>query len=304
MEQSTALDVIFSYLPPRLRLPLERARVLYESRSQEVTLRVGRPMCIYTDHHILYPDLRGTVTEDITDDLLYVTEEELHDILMKLCDYSVYARNNEINHGYLTIAKGIRVGLCGTAIHTDREVSGMKHITTLSFRIPREVKKCADEIIRLIDPSRGVLVCGPPSSGNTTLIRDMARRLSYRYRVTLADERAELSAPCGSSCGYDVGLSDVYVHMPKSTAIVNSVRSLAPDIIVCDELGDRRDAEAIRYALRCGVSFIATVHAADMDDLRTRSVTASLLAKGAFRYIVFLSGRSCPGKVNYIYEWR
>ena len=303
MESQKPLDVILYYLPPRLRLPLERSRLLYEATAHELTLRIGRPLCVYLDGQICYPTQNGMITDDIHDPMI-VTQEDVRDTLLKLCDYSVYARQDEIRHGYLTIRQGIRVGLCGTAVHTNESVNGLKDITTLSFRVPREVNNCADELLDLVDAARGVLICGPPSSGKTTLIRDMARQLSYHYRVTLVDERTELSAPGGTQYGYDVGLSDVYVRMPKDQAIINSVRSLAPDIIVCDEIGDAKDARSIRYALRCGVAFIATVHAADVDDLRSRPVTASLLNSGAFQYLVFLNGRNCPGQVSRIYEWR
>lgn len=304
MEVQSALDVIFSYLPPRLRLPLERSRLLYENQLHEITLRSDRPVCIYQDHHMLFLSTSGEVTEAIPHDPLTVSVQDVRDTLLKLCDYSFYARCDEIRHGYLTIRQGIRVGLCGTAVHTESSVSGLKHISTLSFRIPREVKGCADEVLELVAPNSGVLVCGPPSSGKTTLIRDMARQLSYHYRVVIADGRGELSSPCEGQYGYDVGLADVYVNMPKDQAIVNSVRSLAPDLIICDELGDESDIQAIRYALRCGVSFICTVHASSLADLRVRPATASLLSSGAFGYLVFLDGRDHPGRVRRVCEWR
>jgi len=304
MDSQTPLEVILSYLPPRLRLPLERTRLQYDQRAQEITLRVNRPLCVYMQNRILFLSLSGVLEERMTQDSLIVTEQEVRDTLLKLCNYSVYARHDEMRYGYLTIREGIRVGLCGTAIHTDQSVKGLKDITTLSFRVPCEVKHCADDLLRMIDASRGVLICGPPCSGKTTLIRDMARQLSYQYRVTVTDERGELSASCGFQHGYDTGLADIYVRMPKSEAIINSVRSLSPDIIVCDELGDERDAHAIEYALRCGVSFIVTVHASCRDDLRIRPVTASLLSKGAFCYLVFLNGRSHPGQIVSIDEWR
>ena len=304
MDSQTPLEVILSYLPPRLRLPLERACLLYDNRAHEITLRVDRPLCVYMQSRVYFLSQAGVLEEDASRDPVIVTELEVRDTLLKLCDYSVYARHDEIRHGYLTIRQGIRVGLCGTAVHMDQGVNGLKDITTLSFRIPREVKHCADDLLNMIDASRGVLICGPPCSGKTTLIRDMARQLSYRYRVTVADERGEISAPCGLIHGCDIGLADVYVRMPKGRAIINSVRSLSPDIIVCDELGDEQDARATEYALRCGVSFIATVHASCVDDLRVRPVTASLLSKGAFRYLVFLNGRSHPGRIVSIDEWR
>ena len=98
-----------------------------------------------------------------------------------------------------------------------------------------------------------------------------------------------------------MGLCDVYAGYPKGVAARQAIRSTAPEIIVCDEIGDRNDAELLMYSLRCGVSFIATVHAASMADLRGRQVTERLIDTGAFRYIVFLKNDTV-GKIDRIYE--
>ena len=77
---------------------------------------------------------------------------------------------------------------------------------------------------------------------------------------------------------------------------------MAPDIVVCDELGDQSDVDMLLYSMRCGVAFIASVHASSMNDLRSREMTARLINTGAFRYIVFLGGRENAGKIAKIYE--
>ena len=303
MEYREPIAVILSHLPERIRALLERSRNSYAATAQEITLRAGRPLCIYCRDARYYLTASGMLTSDLQHTQpVAVTDDELHEVFMSLCEYSVYARQDELIRGYLTASSGVRVGVCGTAVLSGRDIVGVRHITTLSFRIPREVKGCSREVLQLIDPLHGALVCGPPCSGKTTIIRDMARVLSYRCRVSVIDERGELAAASPSG-GYDLGLSDIYVRLPKGEGIICAVRSMAPDVIVCDELGDESDADAVRYALRCGVALIATVHAADPDDLRHRAATRELLATGAFRYLVFLGDRRGAGRVTRIYEW-
>lgn len=303
-ERKEPLDVILSYLPPRVRAPLTRSRSVYEHTVQEITLRAGRPVCIYcTDKRYCLSATGCLISGDMPDDAVIVSAAELSEVLMSLCDYSVYAHQDELTQGYLTVSCGVRVGVCGTAVKKDGRVTAVKHISTLSFRVPREVIGCSAQLLGLIEPIRGVLICGAPCSGKTTLVRDTARALSYIYRVSIIDERGELAASSSSLCGYDMGLCDVYADMPKRDGVMCAVRSMSPDIIVCDELGDADDAAAVGYALRCGASFIATVHASSIEDLRKRRITRELLSTGAFGYIVFLSDRRHSGRVSRVYEW-
>lgn len=304
MDGQQPLDVILSVLPAGIRAPLERARNSYAA-VREITLRSGRPLCIECPGQRFYLTSSGVLTGDANHgDLVAVTAAEMQEVFLRLCDYSVYSRQDELIRGYLSAPCGVRVGLCGTAVVRDGAVTGLREVTTLSFRVPREVRGCAQELLTLIDAAQGVLVCGAPCSGKTTLIRDAARILSLQYRVSVIDERGELSASVSDGMGYDLGLCDVYAHMPKGDGVLAAVRSMSPDIIVCDELGDRQDASAVAYALRCGAAFVATVHAATLDDLLRRAMTRELLATGAFRFLVFLSDRSACGRIRRICEWR
>lgn len=304
MIHTDPLRMILSYLPPRVRSVLERAQPCYEAQVQEITLRADRPVCVYCGSQRYYIEDNGSLTDRPDNGSpIAATAAEVQDVFMKLCDYSVYAHRDELAHGYLTAAGGLRVGVCGSAVIKEERVIGVSHITTLSFRVPREVKGGSRILLSLIDPLKGALICGAPSCGKTTLIRDTARALSYRYRVSVADERGELAGAASRHFAYDMGLCDVYAGMPKGEAILCAVRSMAPDIIVCDELGDSKDVAGVRCALRCGAACIATVHAATMDDLRSRPAMRELLCAGAFRYLVFLDERRYSGRISRIYEW-
>ena len=302
---SNSLDVILDKLPDSIRAPLSECRPAYETDITELTLRAGRPVCIYRRDKLMYITKNGYLTDHpVPDQLLKTEAKDIESIVLRLCDYSLYAYQNEINSGFITIGNGVRAGICGTAVTDGDRITNIRDISSINFRVAREFKGCSDGLLSKIDPLQGVLICGAPSSGKTTLIRDMARELSYKYRVSVIDERHELSASSRGRSGHDLGMCDVFAGYPKSIAVVSAVRSMAPDIIVCDEIGEENDIRSLCYSLRCGAAFIASVHASCMDDLRSRKAVAAMIELSAFRYIVFLSGRAEPGRTERIYEMR
>lgn len=302
---NNSFTTILRHLPGHIRAPIERASPLFTDDAHEIILRAERPLAVECADHRYYLTESGVVTTSIhTLGLLKASRSDLFNTFKSICDYSVYARQNELNRGFITVENGVRVGICGTAVEQDGRIVNIKDITTLSFRIAREVIGCARELLEVIRPLDGVLVCGTPASGKTTVIRDMARILSERYKVSVIDERNELSATLSGIPGCDIGMADILVGMEKGRGIITALRSMSPDLIVCDELGDRHDADSLRYALRCGAAFIATVHARDIDDLRNRPITAELLSTGAFRYVVILGDRRRAGQIDRIYEMR
>ena len=302
MMEKQSLDIILEYIPESCKPPLQRTRSAYESRVTEIVMRSDRPLCIYEGKQLYYITENGFLTDSShADGLLTTSAKDLEATVLRLCDYSIYAFQNEINSGYITISGGVRVGLCGKAVMNDASVTNVRDISTLSFRIARDIHGCCVPLLEKIDTLGGVLLCGSPGSGKTTMIRDIARQLSYRYRVSLLDERGELSAYSRGKSGYDLGMCDIYAGYPKGIAANCAIRSMSPEIIVCDEMGDRSDVELLLYSMRCGVSFIATVHADSMTDLRRRRVTTELIETGAFRYIVFLRSDTV-GRIAKIYE--
>ncbi len=263
----------------------------------EIILRSRCPLALETSAGRYYLTDNGCLIKDPhSQKMRIISSEDIKNTFLKLCSYSVYSYQHQINGGYITVGGGCRAGISGSAVLAEGKITTVKHITSIHIRIARECIGCAEELLSSIDPLKGVLICGAPSTGKTTLLRDAARLLSHRYNVSLIDERNELSASADGVSYNDIGMCDVYINYPKKTAILQAIRGMSPDIIVCDELGDPKEVEALRYALFCGVSFIATVHSEASD----RAFVQELLDTGAFSYLVTLSDRHHAGRIKEI----
>lgn len=268
--------------------------------ATELRLRLNRPFSIVCTDSIYYLTADGNLTTAINDRyMLNVEKSDIDDTFQKICNYSVYTRQNEIINGFVTMQGGHRAGICGTAVFSNKSISNIRDISSINIRIAREHRGCAQSLYqKLSDSKGGVLICGAPCSGKTTVLRDLARLLSTgdNINVSLIDERGELAGTSGGVFQNDVGMCDVYDCYKKSDGIIQALRSMSPDIILCDEIGTFEDCEAIEQALNCGVRIIATVHAANEAELKNKKHIMSMLESGAFESIVFLADKSNVGK--------
>ncbi|MDD6259767.1 MAG: AAA family ATPase [Clostridiales bacterium] len=223
-----------------------------------------------------------------------LTQNEMDGVLSLICENSLYAFRDTLVQGYVTLDGGYRVGICGSAAVSDGRIVGIREVTTLSIRIPHAVPPIGEEICRMISElgfTRGVLIYSPPGVGKTTLIRAVAARLASgreARRVSVVDSRGELA--CGLS---GAGLCiDILSGYPKAAGIGIAARTLGAEVIVCDEIGGREDAEAVMSAHNCGVPLIATTHAGSVAELMGRPGIRLLHGSGAFGAYVGLRRRT------------
>lgn len=288
-------------LSPDMYSALANAPAMIADNAQEIILRLNRPLCVECPDKRYYFTQNKCVTDTIFDQQMIVaSKRSIFDTFQNICSFSVYSRQQEINNGYITLKGGHRAGICGTAVINNGSITNIKDITSINIRIAREIKGCSDELYAKVKPFGGVLICGAPSSGKTTLIRDFARRLSYDYKVSLIDERSELASAVAGAFQNDVGMCDVFDSYIKSDAITQAVRSMSPDIIVCDEISTLSDVSALTYGVNSGVAFVATIHADDIESLKRRSFAREIIRTGAFSQIVFLDTRKNAGQIKSI----
>lgn len=279
--------------------------------AQEIRLRVNRPVTICCQGKTYFLMEDGSVSLSAGGGCVIAWHSDIKDTFRILCENSVYSHENEIRSGYIAMRGGHRAGICGTAVFHGGDVSGMKYVSSVNIRIAHEIPGCANMLLNQIMKQNmhgGLLIAGPPSSGKTTILRDIARQLSSGMRgtacrVTIVDERGEIAGTFQGIPQNDIGTCcDVLDGFPKAEGILTAVRSLAPQYIVCDEIGSEKETKAVEQSLNAGVCIIASIHAGSVSELLHRRQAYELLATGAFSSVALLSGSGGPGKIDGIYK--
>ena len=279
--------------------------------AEEVRLRIGRPIII--NHHggEFSVSAAGRPVTDIRQGFC-PNRSHIAKCVALISGYSLYAFEESLRSGYLTLPGGYRVGVTGKTVIDEQGVKTLKHINGLNFRIGREVKGCADAVLPLIaddEQVRHTLIISPPGCGKTTLLRDIIRRLSdgthghmAGQTVAVADERSEIAGCYLGVPQKDVGLrTDVLDGCPKADGMMMLLRSMSPKIIAVDEIGKSDDITAIEEVINGGVTLLCTVHGRDVADLQKRATLAVLLSKNIFSRFVVLRKH---GEVAGVYDER
>ena len=283
---------VFQMLPKSLK-----------DHATEIRFRTGRPVSICTGKKSYYLTQMSTLTEVADRRCVCVNKQEMEELVLHLSGYSLHSHQSDFVNGFLTVKGGHRIGLSGSAVTQNGKICSVKQISSINLRISREVKGCAQELIRRVFTNglANVLVAGSPASGKTTLIRDAVRLLSKTYQISVIDERSEIASMIFGTPQNDVGpMTDILDGYPKSEGIIRAVRSLSPDLIVCDEIGSSQDIDALATGTNSGVHILATIHAANMEELMRKPLIHSLLERGSIDYLVFLSSKQVPGKIESI----
>ena len=270
-----------------------------KAQAYDIHLKAGQALSICGREGIFFLCGKGRVVKQSEQADLLCRASDLQALFMQICDHSVFSHEQEIRRGYITVQGAYRVGICGTAVLERGDVKNIRDIKSMSFRIPREKQGCARPFFS-VHPSlkQGILIAGAPSSGKTTLLRDIIKSLSFGLyspvkRIAVLDERCELESV------FDLGpCADVYKGFPKAEGFTMALRAMSPELIVCDELSPQ-DQRHIAQSMYCGIPVIASVHASE-EDLLCKRFIRELLHEGAFETVVFLDDRSRPCQIKRI----
>ena len=269
----------------------------------EIRLRADKPIVLAIGSQKIFLGAYG-VTGNLKE-AFTASKIMIEDIIFRASECSIYSVNEQLKRGYLVTKGGIRLGIGGDLIEEAGKVKTMTNFTSLNIRLPHEVKNCSLSAFNHLLYDKGIyntLVISPPGAGKTTFLRDFVYQLSernYAYNVLILDERGELDLGDDGNIG---NFADKICFARKALGFENGIRSLSPNLIVTDELGQKEDIDAVEYAVNSGVSILASVHSDSMESFTKKPNFEKLIKEKIFKRYVLLSMRNGPGTLEGIYN--
>ena len=291
---------LFKIFPAGLREKLGTIDLLAEGYT-ELRFRCNGPVMLLRGREECYLHKKGGICRELSGGYV-ISVNEIREMMEYISNFSVYAHEEELRQGFLTIQGGHRVGICGKVVLEEGKIKLIRNISFLNIRLAREKKGCAQKVLPYLlqgDRLCHTLIVSPPGCGKTTLLRDLIRLVSNGgftvdseegtrtvrgRKVGVVDERSELAACYHGVPQNDLGQrTDVLDGCPKVLGIELLLRSMSPEVIAVDELGGEKDVAIIERSMYCGCTILATPHGEEMN--------------GLFERYVFLKPGECPGIV-------
>ncbi|MCI8408120.1 MAG: stage III sporulation protein AA [Lachnospiraceae bacterium] len=298
-------EEIVRILPISIRKLFDENEIQYEY-LQEIRFRVGQPVLLQYKNQE-FPLKEKKEGKGIS--TYFFSKEEMKETMEYISNFSMYAFENEMRQGFLTIQGGHRIGIAGKVFVEQGRVKRITNIGMLNIRIAHEVIGCSKNIIEYLwekDNFCHTLIISPPGGGKTTLLRDIIREIAgdrSRLTVGVVDERSEIAASymgipqnqLGSRC-------DVMDGCPKAEGLLMLLRSMAPDVIALDEIGGEEDLAALQQGRNCGCKILATIHGNSLEEIKKKPQMREFMDNQGFERYVILGNRLQTGTIREILD--
>ena len=264
---------------------------------EEIRIRIGQPVFLYTSQKelVLLDDTFFESQKVQRKEKVYrITEQDILEMQNYVSDYSLYAWQEELRNGFLTVQGGHRIGLSGSTLNKEGKIKGLSYLTFFNIRVAHERWGCAGVILPYIKKENGsvynTLLVSAPAMGKTTLLRDCIRQLSYSgTKIAVVDERLEIAASYHGIPQNDMGpRTDILDSCNKPEGICMMLRAMSPEVIAVDELGTEEDFFAVEKALYSGCKLIGTVHAGSMKELQQKPILKRWCEVELFERFIFI----------------
>jgi stage III sporulation protein AA len=306
-----SIDKVIKHISREVAGIIERIDTAQLECIQEIRMRAGRPLmvCLHGEDRFVEED--GKLVKLIRRPVV-ITRDIIARTVELISKNSLYSYMEELCSGFITLDGGHRVGLTGKVVYSGGRVKNIKDISGLNIRFAKEIKGCGAKVlkyIRLDDSVYNTLIVSPPQCGKTTMLRDLARCISNGecmtrgLKVGIVDERSEIASCRNGVPQFDVGLrTDVLDGCPKTEGLPMLIRTMSPDVVITDEIGNSGDCEAIMKVLNAGVKIIASAHGYSIAEMKTRDEVLKLIERKAFDRYLVLSGSEGPGTLEEVID--
>lgn len=305
---------ILKFLAERIRNIIKKIDVQQLRSLEEIRFRANKPLMLQNSRGDWIVGNDGKLTVGNFNSFT-VLQDDIIKTVELMSENSIYAYQDEIKNGFITLKGGHRVGLTGRAVLDGGRVKNIKDISGLNIRISREVLGCCNKVLEHIVSKRNevynTLIISPPQCGKTTLLRDIARTLSdgvtslnfKGLKVGIIDERSEIAACYKGVAQNSVGVrTDVLDGCPKAMGMDLLLRSMSPQVIITDEIGNEGDRDAVMRVINAGVKIITTAHGYNVSEMKTRREVISLINEKVFDRFVVLSNTNGPGTIEEVID--
>lgn len=292
----------------------------FQEDLEEIRIRIGQPMeFIYAagSAHLFYQSGNVVLRQDMPGldwqkEAYRSTAKDIAEMLGYISSYSLYAYQEELCQGYITVQGGHRIGVAGQAAMEEGRIAGMHHISFLNIRIAHEKRGCATALFPYIkkeDDICNTLIFSKPGAGKTTCLRDCIRLISQGTaemagkRVCVVDERSEIAACHLGVPQNDLGpRTDVLDGCPKALGMRMLIRSMSPQVLAVDELGGMEDCRMVEEAVYAGSRVLGTVHAGNILELKEKPYFNHWLEKKLFTRYIFIDRGTDGGRKFTVYD--
>ena len=287
VEYEKYFDQSIENLPEKIYSVLNNVPIKIKKDAVEIKLRVNRKIAINSNNKTYFLDF-------------ILTTDLIKETFKAICNYSIHSHLEEIKKGFITLKGGHRAGICGTAVYENNKLINLKNISSINLRIAKQIFGVAEPILKIFNNQpKKLLIVGPPASGKTTILKDISKNLS-EYSVSIVDSRGEIAASYDGTPQNDIGNADVFSFFKRIDGIIFAIRTMNPEYIICDEIGDEDDLTAIKVCVGTGVNLIATAHGENLEEFRKREISKKILETKAFSTILILKGKNSPCEINSI----
>ncbi len=282
-----SIDILFKYLPLRISRAIHSLPDEIFRTVDEIRLRRNAPLSLTAGRQNLLINEKGDLCGISV--ALRASDGEMDECISRLTKNSLYSFDEFVAKGFIPLSEGGRAGVCGRARLRNGITEGFAEITSINLRLHRFLPEIARPLINEFRENgiQGTLVCSPPALGKTTFLRSAAYMLSAgrgieKRRVAIADERCEISVGIEHT-----GLTDIISGVPKGEAITLLTRTMAPEIIICDEIS-ASETDAVLEAQNTGVVLIASAHCDNPSGIARRGRMSRLIEADIFPLCVIL----------------
>ena len=155
MPTNNMLNGVLQVLPANIRQLVAALPEQVQKQVEEIRIRQGRPLGVRIAAFNVFIKASGGLTDRVAESYL-ITASDMDRVIQLLSGSSVYALEEELRNGFITLSGGHRVGITGKAVLEGGKIRTLKHLSCCNIRISREIKGSGDEVLPILSTGAGI----------------------------------------------------------------------------------------------------------------------------------------------------